>query len=142
MWFWYAISASILWGIGYVINQLLMRSFSAIEILLFESFIILLIFIPYFIITGQFKPTLVKLLDWRIIGLILAGSLIYISAAIFILKSIGSSNATLAAIIEASYPIFTMFFAYLLIGEVQFTLSTIIGCLLIISGLVVVHSGH
>ncbi len=142
MWFWYAISASILWGIGYVINQLLMRNFSAIEILLFESFIILLIFIPYFIFTGQLKPTLIKLLDWKIVLLILAGSFIYICAAIFILKSIGSSNATLAAIIEASYPIFTMFFAYILIGEVQFTISTIIGCLLIISGLVVVHAGH
>ena len=142
MWFWYAIGASALWGIGYVINQVLMRTLSSIEIIVIESFVILMVFVPWLLISGNMKATFLKLTDMKIFFLILAGSIIYISAAILILTSIGSSNATLAAIIEASYPVFTMIFAYFLIGEVQFTLSSIIGCVFIIAGLVIVHSNH
>ena len=142
MWFWYALGASALWGIGYVINQILMRSLTSIEILLVESFMILVIFIPWLFFNGTFKPMLLKLTDIKTFALVICGSIIYISAAILILTSIGASNATLAAIIEASYPIFTMIFAYLLIGEIQFSFYSIVGCVFIITGLVIVHYGH
>ncbi len=142
MWFWYAICASILWGVSYVINQLLMKSFNAFEVLMFESAIILIIFIPFFLVTGQMKITVMKLFDVKMILLVIAGSVIYTAAAICILKSIGGSNASLAAIIEASYPIFTMIFAYILLSEVQFSFLSVLGCILVIAGLIVVQYGN
>ncbi len=142
MWFWYALGASALWGIGYVINQILMRSLTSMEVLLLESFVVLVIFIPWLFFNGTFKPMLLKLTDMKTLALMMFGSVVYISAAILILTSIGSSNATLAAIIEASYPIFTMIFAYLLIGEIQFSFYSIVGCVFIIAGLIIVHYGH
>lgn len=142
MWFWYALYASVLWGVGYVINQILMKTLNSIEIIVLESFVILLVFIPWLVFTENWKATIIKLSDIKIVLLVLAGSTIYITAAIFILKSIGAGNATLAAIIEASYPIFTMLFAYILLREIQFSVYTIVGCAFIITGLIIVHHGN
>ena len=139
MWFWYAIIASLLWGVGYVANQYLLRSFSSSEILFLESILIIILLLPLLHFTNGISTTFAKLANIKLFLILLGSGLIYISAASLILKSISASNASIAAIIEASYPIFTMLFAYLILGEVQFTLTSLIGCALVLAGLVVIN---
>ena len=139
LWFWYALSASVLWGISYVMNQYILKHFTIIQVLFFESMFIILCFLPYLAYTGQFKDMVIKLQNGKLLGMLLAGSIIYVVAVGCIFKSITASNASLAAVVEAAYPIFTMFFAYLLLGEIQFTLMTLVGTGFIITGLIIIN---
>jgi drug/metabolite transporter (DMT)-like permease len=139
MWFLYAILASILWGISYVINQLLIKKFSAIEILFFESILIVIFVLPWLLFSNRLKILLIKVIELNNMLLVLLGTSIYVLAAFFILSSIKSSNASLAAAIESSYPIFTMIFAYLILKEVQFNLPILIGIGFVIFGLFIIH---
>ena len=63
---------------------------------------------------------------------------VYIVATLLILKSITVSNASVAAAIESSYPIFTIFFVYIFLNEYQLNFMQLIGCLLIISGIIMI----
>lgn len=139
MWFLFAILASILWGIGYIINQLLMRTFSALEILFIESILIVSFGLPLLILSSNLKPLFFKVCQLNNALLIFVGTSIYVLAAFFILSSIKGSNASIAAAIESSYPIFTMIFAYIILREVQFNIPIIIGTVLVLSGLFVIN---
>lgn len=142
-WFWFALSAAILWGLGYTINQVTLKHFSAIELIFFESIIVCVIFGVYFVYKGNFSEFTSKLSNPRHLGLILTSSLIYIVASIFIFKSISSSNAALAAIIESCYPIFTVLFAFIVFGEIQLNLISALGFILILAGIIIVKIyGH
>ncbi len=57
----------------------------------------------------------------------------------FILYSISLKNATMANIIEISYPVFTFFFAWLLFRDVQLNTAAALGGLLIFSGIAVIY---
>jgi drug/metabolite transporter (DMT)-like permease len=52
--------------------------------------------------------------------------------------AIGEKNATLASLIEISYPFFVAVFAWLFFRETQFTWPTVFGGVLILSGVAVV----
>ncbi|RTK99926.1 MAG: hypothetical protein EKK57_08445 [Proteobacteria bacterium] len=137
-WFWLALSAAVLWGLGYTINQNTLKVFSPLELLFFESLIIAVILGIYLLISGKLPTLLIKLQDWRNLGLIALSSFIYMAASILIFTSINSSNATIAAIIESCYPIFTVIFAFLIFGEIQLNLISALGFVLIIAGIILV----
>jgi drug/metabolite transporter (DMT)-like permease len=52
--------------------------------------------------------------------------------------SIASKNATLASLIEISYPVFVAVFAYLLFREIHVNPSVIIGGLLVFAGVAMI----
>ena len=142
-WFWLALSAAVLWGLGYTINQVTLKHFSTMELLLFESMIVFSVFATYFVWRGDLSSFITKLSNPKQLGLIISSSLIYVVASILILKSISSSNASLAAIIESCYPIFTVLFAFILFGEMQLNIASAIGFILILSGIIIVKIyGH
>lgn len=142
-WFWLALCAAALWGFGYTINQVTLKHFSAVELLLFESFVVFSVAAIYFIWRGDFHAFMHKLANPKQLALIILSSFVYIIASILILKSISASNAALAAIIESCYPIFTVLFAFLLFGELQLNLISALGYLLILSGVIIVKIyGH
>jgi drug/metabolite transporter (DMT)-like permease len=140
-WFWYALCASLLWGIAYVAHQYLLRYLTVFELVFLEALFVIVVYTPFFIAYGKFSSLLIKLADIKLSLILLLSCCVYIAAAIFIFKSINASNASLAAIVEASYPLFTMLFAFILLGEVQFTLNTLIGAVFIIIGLIIVNQG-
>ncbi len=141
MWFWYAISASVLWGLNYVGRQYLLNYLTSFEILFLESLILVVVLFIWFYFNHEVKGVFIKLNNLKLLAIFLSCAAIYVLAVICIFKSITLSNASYAAIIEACYPIFTMIFAYLILGEVQFTLTSLIGCAFILTGLVIVSSG-
>jgi uncharacterized membrane protein len=137
-WFWFALGAAILWGLSYTINQATLRYFTEIELLFFEAFVVFVIFAGYFVFRGNFSSFANKLTNPKTLGLIISSSLIYIVASYFILKSISASNASLAAIIESSYPIFTVLFAFIFFGQLQLNLISAIGFVMILAGIIIV----
>ncbi len=142
-WFWLALMAAVLWGLGYTINQITLKHFSAIELIFFESLVVVIIFAVYLLWNGTFGTFITKISNPRHLSLIIISSLIYVIASILIFKSISSSNAALAAIIESCYPIFTVLFAFILFGEVQLNLLSAFGFMLILTGIIIVKIyGH
>ncbi len=139
-WFWLALSAAVLWGLGYAINQATLKHFTPLELLLFESTIVFFVFTIYFIGKGNFSCFITKLANPKHLLLIVSNSIIYIIASILILKSIYISNSTLAAIIESCYPIFTVLFVFILFKEFHLNLASIIGSILILTGVIIVKA--
>lgn len=137
-WFWFALGAAILWGLSYAINQATLCYFNEIELLFFETFIAFIIIASYFIFKGNFGSFGSKLTNPKMLALITSSAIIYVIASYFILKSISASNASLAAIIESAYPIFTVLFGFLFLGQLQLNLMSGIGFILILAGIIIV----
>jgi drug/metabolite transporter (DMT)-like permease len=55
--------------------------------------------------------------------------------------AMGAKNPTLVALIEISYPIFVVFFAWLFFREMQLNPMTLCGGLLVVSGVAVIIVG-
>jgi uncharacterized membrane protein len=133
-----AICAAVLWGLCYILNQLTLKYFSSSELMLFESVVISVIFSIYFIFKGDLSSFIGKLSSPKPLCLIFASTLVYTVASILIFKSISASNASLASVIEACYPIFTVLFAFIILGEIQLNWFSAVGFVLIIAGIIIV----
>lgn len=142
-WFWLALSAAVLWGLGYLMNQITLKHFNPMELLFCESLIVFVSFSAYFLIRGDFSLFAAKLSNPKQSIMLIASSLIYVVASVLILKSIVASNAAVAAIIESCYPIFTVIFAFIFLGELQLNLASACGFILILIGIIIVKIyGH
>jgi drug/metabolite transporter (DMT)-like permease len=140
---WLALSASVLWGLSYVIEQYLLRILTYKEILFVQSLITLLCLSILFLVDKESPAKIInKISTLRHWIAMLASGVVFTAATILILKSTKAGNASLAATIEASYPVFTLAFAYLILGEVQLKLLSLIGCLVVIIGLVIIKIGN
>ena len=86
--------------------------------------------------TNQFKIGIDIVTDnKRILLDIMIVALSYVGGAFLIFLAIAEKNATLANLVEISYPIFTFLFAWLLFREVQISWQAALGGLLIFSGI-------
>jgi drug/metabolite transporter (DMT)-like permease len=74
------------------------------------------------------------------LGLTASALVVFASANLMICLSIQAKNATLAGLIEISYPIFIAIFSYLLFKEQHLSLSVILGGTLILSGIGIIYS--
>jgi drug/metabolite transporter (DMT)-like permease len=140
MWMVSALSASVLWGLSYVLSEQIYRKISVITTLgiitLVTSVVVLLI--AYFF--GPLKTDFnVIYKSNKLILLIGLELLVFIIAELLIGYSITAKNATLAGLIEISYPIFIACFAALFFKEHEFNLATFVGGLLIFAGVGIVY---
>jgi drug/metabolite transporter (DMT)-like permease len=89
--------------------------------------------------TGFLRKDLVSLSgSKRLLLLVTAETITLILAELAIGFSITEKNATLAGLIEISYPIFIAIFAYFILKE-KVSLTTIIGGILIFVGVFVIY---
>lgn len=137
-WFFYAVGAAILWGLGYTINQITLKKFTAIELLFFESIVVGIVLGIYILLSSQMNGLIIKLSNYKNLMLICLSTLIYTVASIFIFKSIKSSNASVAAIIESCYPLFTVLFGFLIFGKLSVSPVSLIGFVAILSGIILI----
>ncbi len=138
-WIVLALLASVFWGLTYVIQEELFKNITVTTYLTFVSFFTFLIIGSI----GIYKKTLISdlknmcsskdLLLWALFAIV-----IYILAELCIGYSIESKNATLAGLIEISYPLFIAFFALIIFKQNYFSTFTLIGAVLIISGVTLV----
>ncbi|MDF2530259.1 MAG: hypothetical protein K0Q57_1139, partial [Gammaproteobacteria bacterium] len=64
---------------------------------------------------------------------------LYFIASVMILKSINFGNATLAALVESSYPLFTLVFSYVFLKQIQFNGGILVGCGFLVAGLILIQ---
>lgn len=138
MWFIFAITAAVFWGINYSLAEKIGERISLISLLAMEMALgtILVGIYAYFTTLKTdlnalwADPTLMKLTVVEITIVMLAN--------VAIVLSIQSKNATTAGLIELSYPLFTMLFTWLLFHQHHLNLATIVGSVLIGLGVVCV----
>ncbi len=140
MWIILAISASAVWGLTYVLSEQIYKKISVITSLSLATFIsgFVMLFVAY--ATGNLVRDFATLsTDKRILGLSIAEATCLMIAELLIGFSIVNKNATLAGLIEISYPFFIALFAYLLFKETQFSFGTVIGGVLIFTGILIIY---
>ncbi len=76
-------------------------------------------------------------LGWLLLALVAATA-----AGLLIFLSIGAKNATLASLIEVTYPIFTAFFAWMLFRQATLNTATVVGAALIFLGVLIVAQAN
>lgn len=140
-WVTMSIAAAGFWGLNYVLEQRAMAALSPQQLLLIISLFAFVTLACYCAYSGELATIPAKARDtpfWALGGVMV----ISLAANFSILKSIELSNASLAAIIEISYPIFTVLFAWLLLGQNNLTWSFALGGSLIMLGTYIVARFH
>ncbi len=140
MWIIFAIGASLFWGLTYVFNEQIYKKISISTFLGLASLFICIVTIAFSYFSGNFSKDLTTLASSRTLILYVGLSMIFLLVAeLFIGSSITAKNATLAGLIEISYPIFIALFSFLLFKNSQITSSTIVGGVLIFAGIFIIY---
>ncbi len=144
MWFVYALSAAVIWGISYAASgKAIERGVSPLVFFTLYAGVGLLMGVAALSATGKLAsvPTEIRAVgkDWTWLAVAVVTSGI---GALLIYMAIGEKNATLASLIEISYPVFVAFFAWLFFRETQFNLATVLGGAMIVGGVTVVFLGN
>lgn len=139
MWLFYAIAASMIWGLDYALGEKIFRSkISPYSLLTFQMLFGLIVFsiISY---CTQLKTDLALLMsDKATMWYVLIAVVTFNLGNLLIFLSIQAKNATLAGLIELCYPIFTVIFTMLLFKVNHVTPSVIVGGVLIFLGVFIV----
>lgn len=136
-WYVTALGAAIIWGIHYPLLDFAMKRISVYGVLLLSV-------LPVFFLMPLFMRELSGDVDsfrllpvkeqWTILTVALTSTV----GAFLLFLSISSKNATLTSLIEISYPVFVILFAYLLFKQFHANLSVMIGGLLILTGAITI----
>ena len=141
MWFLYAVTAAVIWGINYAVGgRVLQRGLSSAGLLFLDVVFALFALGAYFTFTGQWSTLAGQVrqlqgnFHWLFVAMAAGTAANYLS-----LLAIQNKNATLASLIEISYPFFVAFFAWLLFRDVQLSWATALGGMLILAGIAVIY---
>lgn len=136
-WWMWALAGALIWGVHYNLIAKSLTAASPLTIYFLPN-IILMATLPlwYKVLISDFHSISEAPLSVKISTIIIMFTSILGSVAVY--KAIHSSNATLASLIEISYPVFVSLFAFLIFRDNQVNIGTIIGGLLIMVGTSVV----
>lgn len=132
-WYMTALGAALIWGIHYPLVDFALKRVSVYSVLLLTVLPVLLL-MPLFMRDLAHDLDTVAALPRADQGLIAAIGLTSLLGAVLLYLSIAGKNATLASLIEITYPVFVVMFAYLLFRQIHLNASVIIGGLLVIAG--------
>lgn len=140
IWFVYACCAAVLWGLSYTVSEQLMKKLSIPGVLLTAALGNLLFALVAGFARGDFQKDIEALKGADGAMKLMLGSVaVYVGANLFILLATKSKNATMAAMVEITYPLWTALFAWLLFKEVQLNTGTAFGAALILSGVCCIY---
>ena len=136
-WYVTAIAAALVWGVHYPLVDFALKRISIVSVLLLTAIPILLL-VPLYQQTLKQDIAVWHGLAWSarlpILGIMLTSLL----GAVLLYLSISGKNATLASLIEISYPVFVAVFAYLLFRELHLNAPVLIGAALVFSGVALI----
>ncbi len=144
MWIVYALLAAVIWGISYAASgRVLERGMSPSVFFFSYTAFAALASLAGLLVTGRLAAVPV---EFRGLG----GDGIWFGVAVIasalgtllIFMAIGEKNATLASLIEISYPFFVAIFAWVFFRETQFNWPTLAGGVMILGGVAVVFLGN
>lgn len=140
MWIFFALSASVLWGLSYILFEQIYKKVAVTTALAITCLVIFVFMAIAAQLQGRLKVDLAALADSKkLFWLMAAGVGTALLADWSIGLSINAKSATLAGLIEISYPIFIALFAYFIFRENQINLPTVIGGLLVFAGVFVIY---
>ena len=144
MWFVYALLAALIWGISYAASgRVIERGVSPLVFFSLYAVMAATLGFGALALTGRLGTlsSEVKAIGgdwpWLVIAMVTSGV-----GALLIYMAIGEKNATLASLVEISYPLFVAFFAWLFFRETQFNLPAVLGGTMILTGIVVIYLGN
>lgn len=139
MWIVFALAASAFWGLSYVFHEQVYRHLSIYTTIAIHAGVLMLTFLAVAIGKGFWRDDIQTILTTpRVVALLIASVTVFMLAELFIALSIVSKNATLAGLIEISYPVFIALFAYLLFRESELNTGVALGGALVMLGVAVV----
>jgi drug/metabolite transporter (DMT)-like permease len=132
-WYVAALGAAVTWGIYYPLVDMALKRISLFSVILL-SMIPVLLAMPLFLKVVADDIETVKTLppseQWVIASLGLIG----LFGEVMVYMAISGKNATLASLIEMTYPIFVVLFAYIFYRQMHVTTSVLIGGLMVLMG--------
>lgn len=136
-WYVAALAAAVVWGLHYPLVDYALKRVSPVAVLLLTAIPILLL-LPFS--QRMLAADYVKwqALPWDERLVVLALSATSLAGTLLLYLSISSKNATLASLIEISYPVFVAIFAYLLFRQADLTLSVFLGAALVFAGVALI----
>ena len=139
-WYVAALGAAVVWGIHYPLIEFALRRVSLVTVLLLTALPVLLL-VPFFghvlVVDARTLAQLGAGERWTVLAVALSSLL----ATVLLFLSIDGKNATMAGLIEISYPLFIVIFTWLLFREVHLTWTSALGGLLIMAGAAIVIIG-
>ncbi|MAZ75936.1 MAG: hypothetical protein CMH31_01385 [Micavibrio sp.] len=141
LWFICAVSTAIMWGYSYALSDKVMRNeITPIFLMIVTGIIYLGFSLVIGLATNQLKDGFNLMFSNRSLFLeIMIISACYVAGTFLIYVAINLKNATAVNLIEISYPLFTMIFAYWILKEVQINIGTAIGGAFILFGIVIMY---
>lgn len=136
---WYvpAIAAALIWGLHYPLVEYALKRVSIPSVLLLTATPLVLL-LPLYQQTLKHDYVVWQTLPWSERLPILAIALTSLFGAVLLYVSITGKNATLASLIEISYPVFVATFAYILFRESHVSASVLIGAALVFTGVALI----
>jgi drug/metabolite transporter (DMT)-like permease len=143
MWIIYAISAALCWGMSYAASgPLLQRGVNPVIFLMGYSLFSLIGSLGLYLKAGGFKNSVpLTALSHAEIGWFLFSVVGSALGAYLTYAAMGAKNPTLVSLIEISYPIFVVLFAWIFFGEMQLNPVTLCGGMLVLAGVAVIILG-
>jgi len=136
-WYIAALGAAMTWGVYYPLADMALKKVSIYSVILLSMIPVLLV-LPVFIRTVSDDFDAVRRLPWSEQWIFLVLGLIGLVGEVLVYIAITGKNATLASLIEMTYPVFVVIFAYLFYREVHVTPSVFIGGALILTGAAII----
>lgn len=136
---WYAgaVGAAVVWGVHYPLIDFALRRVSLVTVLVLTA-------LPIVLVAPLFYRTLMddaaKLLHMETPErlTILALALTSLAGSVLLFASIAGKNATLASLIEISYPAFVALFAFLLFRQMHLNANVLAGAVLVFAGVALI----
>jgi len=132
-WYVAALGAAVTWGIYYPLVDMALKRISLFSVILL-SMIPVLLAMPLFLKVVADDIETVKTLPSSEQWVIASLGLIGLFGEVMVYLAISGKNATLASLIEMTYPIFVVLFAYIFYRQMHVTASVFIGGLMVLMG--------
>lgn len=132
-WYVAALGAALAWGVHYPLVDHALKRVSLISVLLLTAIPILAIApLCHRALAADYATW--QALTWNERLPILATMLTSLVGAVLLYYSIASKNATLASLIEISYPVFVALFAYVLFRHMHLSPPVLVGAAFVFVG--------
>lgn len=136
-WYVTALGAATVWGLHYPLVDNALKRISPVGVLLLTAIPILLASLVFHHrLVADYQ--VIKGMDWSSRLVIIALAVTSIVGSALLYMSINSRNATLASLIEITYPVFVVLFSYLLFRQTHVNASVLAGGLLVFAGVALI----
>lgn len=140
LWFLLALTTAVFWGLGYVFDERLIKSGVTPAFLMLAHVLIIL---PLYVVAVYLSSSLKEEIaiissDKKLLFYLIVASLTILGGNLCILYAVKLKSASMASIIEISYPFFIILFSWLFFRDMQVNYWTLIGSVIAFTGISII----